>query len=98
MDRNNCEMKLYSKNDYRGNNIGFTGGINSEFDLKVVKSLEVLGPCCWEIKKEKKSLHFKPGTRGNFHIPTPFTLRRKKCPHSNSKLLNYLYTAGLNRK
>ena len=96
MDHNICEIKLYSDVNFRGNNIGLTKqGISREFGLKVVKSLEILGLCCWEIIKEKRIFYLKPGTRGNYHISMPFGLKKKNCPHSSSKLLNYLYSAGL---
>ena len=98
-DNNICEVKLFNEVNFRGNNIGITNeAIGHDFRFNDVQSLEIIGPCCWQIKKsERKKALLKPGTKlENIQISLPFVIKRKICPkiqgsNNNNKLINYLY-------
>ena len=98
-DNNICEVKLFNEVNFRGNNIGITNeAIGHDFRFKDVQSLEIIGPCCWQIKKSnKQKALLKPGTKlKNIQISLPFVIKKKICPNiqranTNNKLVNYLY-------
>ena len=58
---NFCEVKFYNDLKFRGENFAITSpAISNDFSFKDVKSLEILGPCCWEISKGKQRKVLKP--------------------------------------
>ena len=98
-DNNICEVKLFNEVNFRGNNIGITNeAIGHDFRFNDVQSLEIIGPCCWQIKKSnKQKALLKPRTKlKNIQISLPFVIKKKICPNiqranNNNKLVNYLY-------
>ena len=52
---NFCEVKFYNDLKFRGENFAITSpAISNDFSFKDIKSLLILGPCCWEISKGKQ--------------------------------------------
>ena len=58
---NFCEVKFHNDLKFCGENFAITSpAISNDFSFKDVKSLEILGPCCWEISKGKQRKVLKP--------------------------------------
>ena len=95
---NFCEVKFYNDLKFRGENFAITSpAISNDFSFKDVKSLEILGPCCWEISKEKQRKILIPRNQKSklqknyyylglkrVHITLPFAIKKKKCPKEQS--------------
>jgi hypothetical protein len=83
---------------FLGENFAITSpAISNDFSFKEIKSLEILGPYCWEISKGKKRKILIPENQKSklqqnewylglerVHITLPFAIKKKKCPKEQS--------------
>ena len=96
-----CEVKFYNDLKFRGDNFAITSpAISNNFSFKDIKSLEILGPCCWKISKGKQRRVLKPRRTSKLqknefylglkrvHITLPFTIKKKNCPKEQSTKLS----------
>ena len=76
--KEDCEISLFSKTYLRGSTITINNNLNSSVpDLSIysfddkLKSLEVKGPCCWEIFEDKHFMgHRKRFSTGTYKSST----------------------------